>query len=191
ILKGLFQYGSSLYTVILRQYFVRTIRIKLSFALSSMAYKKFVMADAGRIQNTMSGEVGRISQAYQSYFGAFQQIVLVVVYMSFAFFIDAKFAVLICIGGALTNFIYKRIYKITKVSSKKVTQGRNQYQGLILQFVSNFKYLKATGFIKKYNDKLIKSIMFIEEQNLKIGKLASIVTSLRESLLIIVVSLVI
>src|SRR5690606_3250933 len=32
ILKGLFQYGSSLYTVILRQYFVRTIRIKLSLA---------------------------------------------------------------------------------------------------------------------------------------------------------------
>lgn len=33
--------------------------------------------------------------------------------------------------------------------------------------------------------------MFIEEQNLKIGKLASIVTALREPLLIIVVSLVI
>ena len=191
ILKGVVQYISNIYEVNLRCYFVKIIRISLSNALSKMSYKAFVMSDAGRIQNTMSGEVSRISLAYQSYFGSFQQIALMTVYMLFAFFIDAKFALLICVGGGLTNFIYKRLYDATKASSRKLTYGRNHYQGLILQFVSNFKYLKATGYIKLYNKKLKNTIHLIEESNRNIGHLGSIVNSIREPILIVVVSIVI
>lgn len=191
ILKGIVQYVNSIYGVILKQFFVKSLRINLSDALSKMSFKAFAMSDAGRIQNTMSGEVMRISKAYLGYFGAFQQVVMVIVYMLFAFFIDSRFAILICIGGGLTNFIYKTIYKATKVSSRKLTRGLNFYQGLILQFVTYFKYLKATGYIKKYNHKLKNSINNIEEHNRRIGKLNSIVNAIREPILIIVVSIVI
>ncbi|MBT0812305.1 ABC transporter ATP-binding protein [Litoribacter ruber] len=191
ILKGFAQYGNNMYNVTLRQFFVKTIRIFLSKNLSKMSYKDFVLADAGRIQNTMSGEVTRVSKAYESYFGAFQQVVMVTVYMMFAFFIDAQFALLICLGGALTNLIYRKLYKATKVSSKRLTKNTNHYQGLILQFVSNFKYLKATQFIDNYNDKLIKNIKKIEENNRRIGHLNSMVNALREPILILVVSAVI
>lgn len=191
ILKGVAQYINSLYDVNLRQFFVKTIRINLSNALTRMSYKSFVQSDAGRIQNTMSGEVMRISKAYVSYFGAFQQIVLVVVYMFFAFSVDAKFALLICIGGGLTNFIFKRIYEATKKSSTRLTSGLNHYQGLILQYVSHFKYLKATGYLKDYNNKLIESIKYIEEHHRKIGQLGSVVSAIREPVLILVVSSVI
>lgn len=191
MLKGFFQYLSSIYEVNLRHYFVRSIRIGLSKALAKMSYKEFVKADAGRIQNTMSGEVSRISLAYQSYFGSVQQIALMSVYMLFAFFIDGKFALLICAGGFLTNFVYKRLYLATKITSRKLTYGRNHYQGLILQLVSNYKYLKATGYIKTYNQKLKNTIHLIEKSNKTIGKLGAIVNSIREPILILVVSCVI
>lgn len=191
ILKGIAQYINSIYGVILKQFFIKTLRINLSNALARMSFKAFAMSDAGRIQNTMSGEVMRISKAYLGYFGAFQQVVMVIVYMLFAFFIDARFALLISIGGALTNFIYKSIYKATKVSSRKLTKGLNFYQGLILQFVTYFKYLKATGYIKEYNIKLKNSINDIEKHNRRIGKLNSIVNAIREPILILVVSAVI
>lgn len=188
VLKGIVQYLSSLYEVNLRHFFVKTIRIALSNALSAMSYKAFVTSDPGRIQNTMSGEVSRVSLAYQSYFGAFQQVVMMCVYMLFAFFVDARFALLICLGGGLTNFVYQKLYKATKQSSRKLTYSRNHYQGLILQFVSNFKYLKATGFVRKYNNKLKDIIHLIEDSNRTIGKLSSIVNAIREPILIIVVS---
>lgn len=191
ILKGMAQYVSSIYHVNLRQLFVKTIRINLSNELAKMSYRSFAMTDAGRIQNTMSGEVSRISKAYQEYSGTFQQVVLVVVYMAFAFLLDAKFALLISVGGALTNLFYKKIYAATKTSSTRLTKGSHFYQGLILQFVSYFKYLKATGHIKQYNQKLKKSIEDIEESNRQIGRLGSIVIALREPVLIIVVSVVI
>ena len=191
ILKGGLQYLNSLYNVNLRQFFIRNLRYDLSNAMSKMSYKSFVQSDAGRIQNTLSGEVTRISKAYLSYFGAFEQIILVITYMVFAFFIDARFAMLICIGGGLTNFVYKKLYLATKVSSIKLTKNSNHYQGLILQLVTNFKYLKATNYVREYNDKLKEGIRDIEENNRYIGKLNAIVHSLREPILILVVSFVI
>lgn len=191
ILKGIAQYINNMYDVNLRQYFIKTLRIDLSNSLSRMSYKAFVMSDAGKIQNIMSGEVMRISKAYQSYFGTFQQIVLLIVYILFAFYIDAKFAFLICVGGALTNFIYQGIYKSTKISSKALTRNTHKYQGLILQFVTNFKYLKATRYIREYNHKLKSSIKEIEKNNKKIGQLNSIILAIREPILILIVSAVI
>jgi len=191
LLKGGAQYINNLYGVTLRQFFIRTVRVRLSTSLTQMSYKAFVTSDAGRIQNTVSGEVGRISQAYESYFTAFQQVVMIIVYMLFAFFVDAQFAVLICIGGGLTNLIFSSIYRATKAASKRVTTGANSYQNLILQFVSNFKYLKATGFIKEYNKKLVENIIDIEESTRRVGVLGAIVGAVREPVLIIVVSAVI
>jgi len=191
IIKGIINYISIIYEVYLKQFFIKTIRINLTSSLSTMSYKSFIMADPGRIQNTLSGEVGRISKAFENYFGAFKQVVLIIVYMVFAFLIDAQFALLICAGGLITNFLYIKIYKLTKISSLKLTKGSNYYQGLIIQMVSNFKYLKATGYLKTYTTKLLDSIEYIENHNKKIGNLGAIVSSIREPILIIVVCIVI
>lgn len=191
IFKGATQYLNGIYGVTVRLYFIKSMRVKLSKAITLMSYKAFSTSDAGRIQNTMTGEVGKITQAYDNYFNCFEQIVMVLVYMTFAFFVDAQFALLICLGGGLTNLIFKSIYKATKIASAKVTAGTNSYSKLIIQFVSNFKYLKATGYIKEYNKKLIDNIYDIEENTRKIGKLGTIVGSIREPILILVVSAVI
>lgn len=189
--KGAAVYISGIYEVIVRQYFIKNIRISLTQDLSSLSYKAFVTADAGKIQNTLSGEVGRISQAYQHYFNTFQQIFLVAVYMIFAFFVDAKFALLITLGGLITNFLFKRIYVATKRASSQLTKDAHVYQRLILQFVANFKYLKASGGLRKFNAKLLSAIHEIEQNNQRLGKLGAIVTAVREPLLIIVVCAVI
>lgn len=191
IFKGLAVYLSSIYEVSLRQYFVRNTRTRLTYLMSEMSYPAFVASDAGKIQNALSAEVSRLSTAFQQYFSAAQQLVMVIVYMVFAFFVDPQFALLICLGGGLTNFIYKKIYTSTEEASRKLTRGANFYQGYIIQFVNNFKYLKATGLLKAYSEKLLHIINYIEDSNKKMGRLGSIITGTREPLLIIVVSAVI
>jgi len=191
IFKGLAVYISSIYEVNLKQYFVKNIRTRLTLLMSEMSYTSFVLSDSGRIQNALSAEVSKLSTAFQQYFGVVQQLVMVVVYMMFAFFVDPKFALLICIGGGLTNFIYKKIYTATEEASRKLTRGTNFYQGYIIQFVNNFKYLKATGLLKTYSKKLLGIIDYIEESNRKMGRLGAIIAGTREPLLIIIVSAVI
>ena len=191
ILKGVTQYISGVYNVKVKQYFIKTLRINLSVNMARMSYKAYMNSDAGRIQNTLTGEVSRVSRAYEEYFFAFEQTITALVYIGFAFVVNPQFALLICIGGGVTNFIFKRIYTATKLASQKITTGSNFFQSLIIQFVTNFKYLKATGYINNYNRQIIEKINYIERNEFRVGKLSSFVRALREPILILTITVVI
>jgi subfamily B ATP-binding cassette protein MsbA len=187
-LKGFARYLCDAYVVNAQQYFIRKVRLQMLGSLNSISFKSFITADAGRIQNTMSGEVERVARAFISYFTALQQIILVFVYMGIAFFVNAKFAILVSIGGALTNFIYKTINQSTKKASATLTEDTHYFQGLIIQHVGNYKYLKATGLINFFGGRLIKNLLLLEKSNRRIGELSAIVSGAREPLLIYVVA---
>ncbi len=190
-LKGFARYLCDAYIVKAQQYFIRKVRLRMLDALNRISFKAFITADAGRIQNTMSGEVDRVARAFVSYFTALQQVILVTVYMSFAFFVDAKFAVLVSIGGVLTNFVYKTINQSTKKASAILTEDTHRFQGLIIQHVGNYKYLKATGLVNFFGGRLVKNLLQLEKSNRRIGVLTAIVSGAREPLLIFVVTAVI
>lgn len=191
LFKGLAAYYNSFYNVVLLQSFIKKIRLRILNSLNVMTFKNFITSDAGQIQNTMSGEVDRVAHGFITYFGAFQQAIMVFVYLSFAFFIDAKFAVLVTLGGALTNFLFKLIYARTKNASRKLTEYSHLFQGLIIQHVANFKYLRATGTVEAHAQKLKQNIEDIEGSRKKMGLLSGIGDAAREPLLVIVVATVI
>ncbi|WP_316814881.1 ABC transporter ATP-binding protein [Pedobacter nyackensis] len=188
ICKGIAYYFTSAYIVTLLQAFIKKIRLRLLNALNKMSFKSFITSDAGRIQNTMSGEVDSVAKAYSSYFGAIQEGIMVIVYISFAFFVDAQFAVLVTAGGMIISISYKFIYNRTKSASKELTSSNNSYQGLIIQHIGNFKYLKATGRIQRYAEKLKRTIDEIEFSRKRIGILGAIGSSAREPLLVAVIA---
>ena len=191
LLKAILKFSQSYYNTLVRLYFIRSVRFKMSDRLSNYSYKSFVMADAGRIQNTMSGEVGRVSQAYSSYFTTIQNWVFLLVYFAAALVTNAQFSILVIIGGYLSNLIYKRIYRLTKENSAKISRTGHIFQRLLIQNVAFFKYLKATGFIKAYSKKLKQAIVTIEEANKKIGFYNAILGSSREPVIFAVVAIVI
>jgi len=139
----------------------------------------------------MTGEVGRVSSAFSSYFNTFEQALMIMVYMSFAFVANMQFAILVSIGGLSTNFLYKILYKKTLGVSRKLTRFNSVFQGQIIQHITHFKYLKATGYVNKYGERLKDTIYKIEESQRKIGILASIATSAREPMLVVIISIII
>lgn len=189
--KAVVQYIGGVYNVNVREWFIKKIRLENIIGLNSLSYKYFVMADVGRIQNTLTGEVDRVAGSYFNYFKAFEYGILVAVYMGFAFTLNPQFAILVTIGGVLTNFLYKKLYENTRGISRKLTGENNVFQSLIIQNVSNYKYLKATGSLGKYGKKLEDSVFKIQDSNKKIGILDVLLTSGREPILITVVVLVI
>ncbi|GJM33448.1 MAG: ABC transporter ATP-binding protein [Saprospiraceae bacterium] len=190
-LKGLTNFASKAYRVYVRLYFIRNLRLKMLQSLNEISYKKFIFSDIGRIQNTMTGEVERVGAAYRAYFWTVEQSILVAVYMGFAFVVDVQFALLVSIGGFLTNLIYKQIYKKTKGASRILTKDSHNFQSLVIQHVANFKYLKATGLLNKYSSKLRNSIFDLENSKRKLGIHDATLSSAREPILIIVVAVVI
>ncbi|MEX2593028.1 MAG: ABC transporter ATP-binding protein [Anditalea sp.] len=191
VLKGFAQFGSRVYRVILQQYFVRTLRLNMLNSLNQMNFKGFITSDAGRIQNTMTGEVDKVSNAYNYYFATFEKGVLVAVYMAFAFFVNSQFALLVTAGGLLTNLLYGKLYKHTKGASRKLTGDSHIYQGQVIQHVANFRYLRATGLVEQFGNRLRNTIYQIEISRRKIGVLSGLLEAAREPLLVGVVATVI
>lgn len=191
VLKGIATYASNVYKIYVRQFFIRTLRLNLVEGFTKYSFKSFVLSDIGRIQNTLTGEVARVSASYTFYFSCFQNMILVTVYMLFAFMVDWKFALLTSLGGLLTNLIYRTIYKKTKQQSALLTKNTSNFQGLIIQFIQNFKYLKATGTLADYSEKLNTSVKTVEAVNTSIGRLDARISSSREPLLIAVICCVI
>jgi ABC-type multidrug transport system fused ATPase/permease subunit len=191
VFKGIIKFFSGMYNAVLRKFFINRLRNQLLSSFNQIKFKYFVISDVGRIQNTMSVEIERASAAFYNYANTLQQAIMVLVYVGFAFFVDIRFALLVTIGGVLSNFLYKSIYKRTKGASKEFTKDSNVYQGQIIQYVSNFKYLKATALLDVYSNRLRKSINAIERSRFRIGKLSAFLASAREPILIVIVACVI
>ena len=187
LLKGVIYYIAGIYRVNVQEGFIDRLRSSNLRGLNSLAYKYFLSSDVGQIQNTLTGEVDRVANAFKFYFRALQNGVMIIIYMIFAFLIDSQFALLVTFGGIFANFLYKRFYTLTKVASRELTTEANTFQGLVIQNVSNYKYLKATGTLELYQKKLLSYIEKIKNSNRRIGKLDAFLTAAREPLLVIIV----
>ncbi|MBS9523184.1 ABC transporter ATP-binding protein [Litoribacter alkaliphilus] len=190
-MKGLFYFCSEYYSVIIRRYYITKMRFENIDSLADFNYKSFVLADSGRIQNTFSGEVGQVLQSYIYYFHTIQAVIMVSVYATLAFFANPHFALLVVLGGVATNFLYGKIYKKTKELSAKITEDAHEFQGLLVQKVAFFKYLKATGLVYAFGKKLKETIVKIEDSSMKIGKYGAILSGAREPLVVSIVAIVI
>lgn len=186
-IKGFFRFCLEYCQAVYQQYFLRKIREESIDYFSIYKYEKFVNADAGRIQNTMGGEVQRVSKAYTNYMNMARSLILVFTYTFMAFIATPEFATLVAVGGMLTNLIFSRFYKATKGISRSFTEGNHLFQGLVIEFVAHFKYLKATGLIEKAGKRLKDQIAIIEYDNRKMGVLNGILVGLREPLMMGVV----
>ena len=187
ILKGFAKFAMEYYRTILQQRFANKLRLDNMRLLAGYDYSEFSKADSGRIQNTFSGEVVRINTAYRSYFQMLQYLIMMLVYVGLAYVANPKFAAIVAVGGVFSNLAFSRIYKVTKTASRRVSKEMNVFQGFLIESVSSFKFLKATDLIRKYKDKIDRSIVAVESQQRKIGVMNGIASAIREPLVMIVV----
>jgi subfamily B ATP-binding cassette protein MsbA len=190
-LKGVMKFCEAYCRVVFEQFFIRKIRNENITGLSFYNFNHFINADIGRIQNTLSGEIEKVKNAYRYYFIALQYGVFVVVYIFMAFFSNPKFVFLVVTGAALTTTLFTYFQKKTKKLSIKITGDSHVFQGLLIQMVAFFKYLKATGLINQYADKLMNTNDKLHQAQRRSGFYGAILSAIREPVVITIVVLAI
>ncbi len=185
--KGIAKFIESYIGVILSTNLSKKVRTRAVQSIGNLNYQYFVKIDSGKIQSSLGGEIERLITSYRYYFTSLQSILSIIVYVSLAFLTNPQFALLVAIGGTLSNLIYTQIYKKTKVTSKKITKSNHVFHGLMIQQVYNFKYLRATGQLKIFTKRVIAIIGDLAISSKKIGFFNSILVSTKEPLSILVV----
>ena len=184
--KGFMKFLSTSYQVIVFQSFIKKVRLKMFTKFDKIKFEYFSSADVGRIQNTFTLEIDRVSSASRFYLKGIESLALIITYLVLAFLSNPKFTILVIVGGAMTNFIYKFINNKTKLQSSLLVKRNSFYQGMVIQYVSLFKYLKVSGKIDVFAKKIKKQVFNVETTNKKIGVLNALSLSIREPLMILI-----
>lgn len=189
--KGVLYFINSYFSTRTRVRFMKEMRMQLVNGLCNLSYPAFVNMDLGRIQNVITGEIGKAGGALLSYLSTLQAGITLTGYLCLAFISDFQFALLITIAGLVSSFIYKYINKKVETSSLLQSYIGNGLQSKVLESVWNFKYLKATDLIAKYRVRLVGLVNEVEDLTMKMGKLNAISGALREPVTVAMVALVI
>lgn len=183
LIKATFKYYGERYRVFLVSYFIRSIRGKFLSLVSNISYASFVKKEIGTIQNSLSKECDNVIYGYTQYISIFQNIILVVVYVIMSFITSAKFTIMVVIVSWLSNAIFKKFYINSSTISNNITSKNNLFMSLLLQNISQFKYLKATSRISIYKNKVENVMNEIEDEQMKLGYISGLLVSLREPIL--------
>jgi len=190
-LKGIARHFDLYYRVRLRFFFMKKLRFENVEMLKGFSFKYFVLSDSGRIQNTLSGEVARIVSSYTNYFNMMHNVMLVAVYFLLAALANVQLAMIVAIGGLIVNVAYRTFFKKSKQHSKDITTHGHGFQGLLIQMVAFFKYLKSTASINQFGERLKVKVEEIEKSNRKIGFLNSFIEASREPMIMLLVTAII
>ena len=185
-IKGVFYYLRNVYFIKIRVKSVSLLRLNLIKSLNELSYSGFTKLEAGRIQNTMVGELGKVIGALMSFFVYLQH--MLATYIFLAFIANWQFAILVAIGGSLSNLFYKYINNYTKEKATLLSSKGNSFNAILIQILHNFKYLKATNHYQLFSKKLVNNIHEQEKINLGVGKISSIGESLREPFTIVIIT---
>ncbi|GEO09935.1 ABC transporter ATP-binding protein [Segetibacter aerophilus] len=191
ILKGSFKFLQLTFQVQTRHLFMKKIRYLLIDSLQDLSYKGFLKLDAGRIHNTLTGEVSKLFQSMSYYFNAAQNTVMLSTYILLAFLANFQFAILVALGAGLSNLVYRKIYKACKKIAFELSLKGNSFNSFLVQAIHNYKYLKSTNYLHTFSKKIKAVINDTEHLNRKIGVYNAITASVKEPLIIIVVAAVI
>jgi len=191
IVKGIVVYKTNVFKLLSVHLLSEKIRMTIVDKFPTFQYQQFVKTDIGKVQNIFLGEIGRLTNTYTNYISMIQGIIMISVYMIFSFLVDWQFAILVCLGGIFSDLIFKKINKLTKQKSKDISVITNKFANSLIQYVYNFKYIKATGKIQEYKDKVKQDIDNMHVVHIDLGILNAKVVSFREPLLICIVAFVI
>ena len=190
-LKGVLKFVEQYYSILLRRFFIKQMRLSIVNLFDRYAFKNFIKQDSGRIQNAATSEIERIVVAFSSYMNVLQAFAMIFIYVGMAFSVNVRFSLLVMSGGALSNFLYASIFKKSKKYSVDISKNNQDFQSLLIQKITYFKYLKSSGLLSSYGNKLREQIEKVEFFYKKLGLLSSIITAIREPIIILIIVTVI
>ena len=190
-LKSVFVLTQAVILSYLSTNLLKTLRIKFCDLYSSMTYIYYTRSNVGYLNNIITTECNRFVYALISYSNVVVSIIFIFGYMIFVLLIDWKLTLLTIVFTLCVFLMFSHLIKKTKLISILRTKTNAQVQSLMIQYIANIKYLKATNSFSPIFKKLSYKIDRNRQYEFQNGIMSSIIKSIVEPIAVLFLSLII
>lgn len=189
VLKGGVIFYVHFFRVKIQQRLARQLRERAIRRTSNLSYGTFLDKSSGQTQNLLTLEIERVEQGFLDYFKSLQFIITILIYAIVCLYVDFVFALVVLSLSVVLNLVYTVLYKKTKGASRLISKDTAGYQNGVIQFLSAYKYMKATASFDTFFVQMGRMIDNIRVRKTRIGQLSAVTAAIREPMMIIIVVL--
>jgi len=151
LLKGVFKFFQNFLNSYIKLSLTKDIRIGFCHKFRSMKYDLYSNLSIGYMNNLVTTETARAVGALNRYTLLIGSIVLMFIYIFFAFSINWKITILSLAICACLFAMLRGLSRLSRKYSIFESETNSKIQSLLIQAIYNFKYIKATNsFIQLY-----------------------------------------
>jgi len=192
VFKGFLVFGALATNAYYRGHLHRELKGRLFSYYRGMSYGYYMEKDAGHFINLINDQTARALQSFYhlSQFGA--HLVNLLIYLLFGFLIAWSFGLMALASGVvLLLLLFKWLNEYVRKISRKTATENGELSKLFIQMLHGFKYLVATGQIKKTKKEINKSIDLLTNYQILTGMAGSLTYAAREPIAVVFIMTII
>jgi len=142
--KGAFVFLQRTFAAYIRYNLIKDIRMDFCNKYKGMKYSYYTNTSIGYLNNIITTEINRGVSALNKYTVVIGSLILILIYISFAFIIDYKVTFVVLFLSLLVFALMRGLSRLSRKISLLVSETNAQIQSLLIQTIYNYKYIKAT-----------------------------------------------
>ncbi len=180
LLKGFVKFSEGSFNGLLRSRLDRMLRSKLLRYYTRMEYSFYASRNTGHFINVLNNQINNFLGSFVSFATFSTQVVTVLGYLLFAFFLNWQFTLMAACGGAFVLLLFHILSDFTKKISRKVSKESDILYKFFIQILQSLKYLSATGAVKPLEKYAVKSINNLATHQLKLQVASAFTAAVKE-----------
>lgn len=127
----------------------RDIQLSLARLFGSMTYASYTSSSSGDMNNLLVREVPRFLQGFLEFTRMPVSIVNIIAYGGLSAVLRPDLTIILGVSGIVAIIALRRVVSLTKTYSMEVTQTAGSLQSLLIEYIQNLIYLKATASLSR------------------------------------------
>lgn len=184
VFKGVVTYGQAMYQAWLSSRLARDMRHRIITTASEMDYRYYTSRNTGFFTNLITVEVNRSVDFFNRYAMVLSYIVTLIALLLMSLFLNWQFTVFAIVAGVVVLYLLKYFSRLSASYSRETSRENATLQGLLIQTVQAFKYLKSTTGFQRLFGKLSASVNTVADLEFKVGRASSVVHAFSEPIIL-------
>jgi subfamily B ATP-binding cassette protein MsbA len=119
-----------------------------------MKYSYFIKTEIGYFNNIITTEIGTTVSAFRKYTTMIAKSVMILSYLFYCFLFSWEICLMAIVAACFIYFLFRPLTLKVRKLSKILVESHTDLQNGFIQFILNFKYLKATSNFEEPTKKI-------------------------------------